>query len=167
LPGLYFPSDFGSAAHIDNIGEFNGPAVALHVFSDTPGYHTAAARNTINLAGLKVGSSVPSSSPTARFHQTKNAGWPGCHPLPRDPSWRNIGLGWPSTEAMRRQLYCRRCGDRDTCGAVDRSARLDMQAHSVRTTMVSEHHDQTDRRILAGRFGHGRSTAVVISSGSA
>jgi hypothetical protein len=98
LLGLYFSSDFGSAAHIDNIGEFNGPVVALHAFSDTPGYYTAtesgargirydgpgacvaqppvavpnlislspaAARNTIKLAGLKVGSSVPSSSPTA------------------------------------------------------------------------------------------------------
>ncbi len=84
----YFSSDFNGAAHIDDIGEFNGPVVQLHVFSDAPSYYTAtangargiryggpgacvppppvavpnliglstaAARNTIMLAGLKVG----------------------------------------------------------------------------------------------------------------
>jgi hypothetical protein len=84
-------SDFGGAAHIDEIGEFNGPVVLLHflsgehptttttrppptalaafgtaalecAFRATPvavpnliGLSTAAARNTIMLAGLKVG----------------------------------------------------------------------------------------------------------------
>jgi hypothetical protein len=90
----YFSSDFNGAARIDDIGEFNGPVVALHPLSDAPDYYTAtangalgihyggpgacvgpppvavpnliglstaAARNTIKLAGLKVGvvSSVP------------------------------------------------------------------------------------------------------------
>ena len=86
--GLSFSSGFGHAARIDDIGDFNGPAVALHAFSGAPGYYTAtangargiqyggpgacvapppvavpnliglstaAARNTIKLAGLKVG----------------------------------------------------------------------------------------------------------------
>jgi hypothetical protein len=71
LPGLYFPSDFGSAAHIDNIGEFNGPVVALHVFSDTPGYHTATESGARGIRYDGPGACAAQPSELMAFHRAE------------------------------------------------------------------------------------------------
>ena len=48
----YFSTDFGGAARIDGIGEFNGPVVQLHPMSDDPDDYTATANGA---RGIRYG----------------------------------------------------------------------------------------------------------------